>query len=164
MIYIGIDPGLEGAIVMLDEHNHLTIHDYSNEQEAAKFLALNKMYAQRAVLEIPTAMPNQSSVSTLSQGINVGIMIGLLAAHGIPTIRCRAQDWQKEVLPHIPSRALKIKGESKKDTDKRRRENRKNLKQYVIKFARSLYPEYEFSDGSADALCMALYCKKKFGA
>lgn len=162
MIYIGIDPGVKGAIVMIDEHNHLTIHDYSDEQSAAKFLAVNKMYAMRAVLEVPTAMPGQSSVSTLSQGINVGIMIGLLAAHGVPTIKCRAQDWQKEVLPHIPSRAAKVKGESAKDTAKRRRDNRKSLKEYVIKFARSLYPDYEFSDGSADALCMALYCKKRF--
>jgi len=152
MIYIGIDPGLNGAIAFLDtEKGHLSIIDMPTfevkrnnkvKREVSPVgLALTIKLAtevSRAVLERVGAMPGQGVTSVFSFGRSVGIVEGVLATMQIPVDIVTPQAWQK---------AAGVRGG--KDGARQR--------------ACELFPNYAYlfalkkHDGRADAACMAWF-------
>jgi hypothetical protein len=121
MIYIGIDPGLSGAVGIIQEDAIIGPHDdidvYSvfdtptalveGEKTKRKYLVpamcrLLEPYAKQsgvlAVLEHVHSMPKQGVASSFCFGEGKGMWEGILAAFEIPTELVSPQRWKKEIM------------------------------------------------------------------
>ena len=118
MIYIGIDPGLSGAVAVIDdtaefpENPRVQVFDtptalVEGEKTKRKHLPpamalLLKPYAERsdvlAVLENVHSMPKQGVSSSFCFGEGKGMWVGILAAYNIPTEMVSPQRWKKEIM------------------------------------------------------------------
>ena len=156
MIYIGIDPGLNGAIAYFDvEKGILSISDMPTlevkrnskvKKEVSPIgvaIFLGKTPRQsRAVLERVGAMPGQGVTSVFSFGRSVGIIEGVLATMLIPVDIVTPQAWQK---------AAGVRG----GKDGSRLRACELFPNYAELFARKK------DDGRADAALMAWYAATK---
>jgi crossover junction endodeoxyribonuclease RuvC len=152
MIFIGIDPGLNGAIAFFDlAKGHLSVVDMpvvemlrggkKKREVSAQMLAQIIRLAERpctAMFERVNAMPGQGVTSVFSFGRSSGIVEGVLAALAIPTHIITPQVWQK---------AASVRG----GKDGARQRATELFPAYAGLFARKK------DDGRADAACMAWY-------
>ena len=156
MIYIGIDPGLNGAIAFLDtEKGHLSVVDMPtfevkrnnkfkrevSPHGISDVLSLSQKISG-VVLERVGAMPGQGVTSVFSFGRSVGVIEGVLAAEHIPVSIVTPQAWQK---------AAGVRG----GKDGARQRACELFPNYAGLFARKK------DDGRADAACMAWYAATK---
>jgi crossover junction endodeoxyribonuclease RuvC len=156
VIYIGIDPGLNGAIAFLDTKiGHLSVVDMpilevkrnNKVKKEVSSYGLSNIFdltdgpawnIREVVLERVGAMPGQGVSSVFSFGRSVGLVEGVLAARGLAVSIVTPQAWQK---------AAGVRGG--KDGSRQR--------------AMELFPNYaglfalKKHDGRADAACMAWY-------
>lgn len=103
--WIGIDPGLSGAIAIIDEGGGLTIVDTPavvvKKPGRRDYLTSNMALLLRgcsdaaAALEMGIPMPSQASNTTYLMGRGGGLWEGILAAYGIPYDLVRPQAWKK---------------------------------------------------------------------
>ena len=160
-IYLGIDPGKDGALVAINDDgavagSFLTSRDFTTtigKSSKREYLASRMSYAIKclggkhniklAVVEKQSARPGQGVSSTFSTGFGYGLWVGILAAHSIPFVEVRPKTWTSHILRDVP-------GEGK---------------------SRSVYavmnrmPDLDLTpglkrkphDGLADAGCLALY-------
>lgn len=121
MIYIGIDPGLSGAVGIIQEdaligpHGDIDVYSVfdtptalvEGETTKRKYLVPSMVrllvpYAKRtdvlAVLENVHSMPKQGVASSFCFGEGKGIWEGILAALEIPTELVSPQRWKKEIM------------------------------------------------------------------
>jgi len=152
VIYIGIDPGLSGAIAFLDvEKGHLSVVDMPtfevqrngkvkrevSPHGVAAVLSLSQNVSA-VVLERVGAMPGQGVTSVFSFGRSVGVIEGVLAAEHLAVSIVTPQAWQK---------AAGVRG----GKDGARQRACELFPNYAGLFARKK------DDGRADAACMAWY-------
>lgn len=112
MIIIAIDPGLTGALAMIDHAGLRKMADMpimakssgtvKNQVNAAGLTALLREwlsgYSKNEVMvlmESVRAMPKQGSSSTFSLGHTAGIIEGVVAAKGLPHEMVTPQIWKK---------------------------------------------------------------------
>ena len=103
MIVIGIDPGLTGAITVLQNGRHLHIHDMPTAprggRNAVAAAALADILGQwddaHAFVEHVHSMPGQGVSSSFNFGHGCGVIDGVLAALCIPTTLVTPQKWKK---------------------------------------------------------------------
>jgi len=125
-LFVGIDPGLKGAVVALDEHGGL--HSYRHAPvtgtrsrpvdgdlagmvsvlralaELAEVVAVAvELPADAVIVPLPT-VPGQKKpgVRKIYQPVlqrNVGVWCGIVVALGLPLLRPRPQDWQMLIGP-----------------------------------------------------------------
>jgi len=151
-VFIGIDPGLTGAVAFLGEDGDFLLWDTvtilkgsgsvkSEVNASALYQHLMKVSQQTAVavLERVNSMPGQAASSTFSLGDSFGTARACLACAGIPTTYVTPQTWKKHfklTSDKEEARALAIK----------------------------LYPTAELHlkkhVDRAEALLMATYCKQ----
>jgi len=156
-LYIGIDPGVTGAIAVIDgECRCLYLNDCPTEKSTRKSsrkivsaIGITNIIKEikglkgrcQALLEEPIAMPREGrtmgAVSMLSYGRGVGIWEGALSTYGIKYYTVMPRVWKKELL---------------NSSDKRE----------AVKTARKLFPEYKkklikTKHGRAEALLIAYY-------
>lgn len=147
MIYIGIDPGLSGAVAAITDEGcdvvdtptlMLKKRDYDvvgMRQALAGFLVYKDTIA---VIESASAMPKQGVVSMFNFGRGLGLWEGLLCALSIPYTKVRPARWKKVMLSDMPK---------EKDASRLR--------------AMQLFPNVNLSlkkhHGRADALLLAAY-------
>lgn len=103
MIIAGIDPGITGALVLIDDDGYLKVYgvptvgkdpDYVRwAQEWASPLKL----AAHVWIEKVAAMPKQGVSSTFTFGERYGFILGLVAASGTAFSYVRPQEWKKRV-------------------------------------------------------------------
>lgn len=145
MIYIGVDPGKNGGIALLDDTNEVRVYPYSEETLIEKLKYDSKFFDVRCVLEKVNAMPNQGVVSMFNFGQNYGFIQGVLKAYNIPFELVPPQKWKKE-----------FSVTSDKNTS--------------IEVAKRLFPNVNLKatercrkdhDGMAEALLIAEYCRRK---
>jgi crossover junction endodeoxyribonuclease RuvC len=117
MIYIGIDPGLNGAVGVLSEISpywRSEVYDtptmvVSGIKEkrvynAAAMAALLKPFAEHVgddvlvILEAVHSMPKQGVSSSFSFGEGLGMWKGIIAAFGLPLEMPSPQRWKKEIM------------------------------------------------------------------
>lgn len=103
---MGIDPGLRGAIAVLDENLKLiTVFDMpvmrlsksKNQVNAAELSKLIKDFSKNPVtahLEEVHSMPGQGVSGVFSFGTSYGIVQGILAALGIPVVLVSPVRWK----------------------------------------------------------------------
>jgi crossover junction endodeoxyribonuclease RuvC len=105
-ISIGIDPGLDGAIVVLDGDGRIReIHDMPTLQDGAKGRrALNapllaalifSSHASRAYCELIGPRPTNGVVGAFGFGRSRGIIEGVLGAAGIPVEMLPPPTWKR---------------------------------------------------------------------
>jgi len=152
MMYVGIDPGLNGAVAYFDvENGHLSIVDMPTMEVKRNNKVKREVHAAGlahllaiefevggVILERVGAMPGQGVTSVFSFGRSTGLIEGVLAAYDLPVTIITPQEWQK---------AAKVRGG--KDGSRLR--------------ACELFPNYaglfalKKHDGRADAALMAWY-------
>ena len=95
MFYIGIDPGKDGALSLIDEDGNVCgIFPFS---EVAYVSICYQMKGRcKCALERVSARPGQGTVSMFSFGENYGFIRGILEAFNIPYETVRPQKWKKE--------------------------------------------------------------------
>jgi len=155
MIYIGIDPGKNGAIAAkvgeewkwhkwTDNHTHIA--DFIREikcdaQSTTDILCAIERATARPAFNPKTGKKVQGSKSLFSFGENYGIWQGMLAALDIPYIIVTPASWQKVCLDNGPAGTTK-----KRSLDMVSR-------LYGIHLKKS-------EDGVADAINLARYAKQ----
>ena len=102
MRVIGIDPGITGALVLLDdgvpiEWMHMpTVKLYKGARVNAVVLAeFLKQECDMVVIEQVHAMPNQGVSSMFSFGHSAGTISGVLGALQMPHVYTTPQAWKK---------------------------------------------------------------------
>jgi crossover junction endodeoxyribonuclease RuvC len=159
MRVIGIDPGKDGAVVVLDGSNVLSAKLTADLLLAVKagkapdyapgmmWAHLTEVVSQHrpelAVLELPGGRPGEGAGSARVTGVGWGLWRMALAAAGVPTIVPASAKWTRTVLQDAP-------GEGKAR---------------AVHVALSRVPGLNLTpgrrkkphDGLADACCLALY-------
>lgn len=110
--WIGIDPGVTGAVACIAEDNSLFVLDWPGSSRAWDFLnALNKQFSiQAAVIEAIHFYPRQvkgkknfrssRSIDLLQR--NAGIWWGILVSLGFPRLKVDPKRWQAgQVFPFM---------------------------------------------------------------
>lgn len=163
MLRVGIDNGLDGAIVALDRMERPVVAEIMPVLPGRKrvldmpalwqiFVGIRRRYRSGiyAVLEQAQVMPRQGAVSGMTTGEGYGAVQMALIASGIPFEVLRPRKWQEYV---------EISGRGKtKD------ERRADVKQQVIQLVQRRVPSLDLTpgtkrkphDGLADACAMAL--------
>lgn len=159
--YIGIDPGLSGAIAIIDPHSAISILpipvagkeiDVSTIQKFLNFHLPDDPYFGRletiACIEAVHSMPKQGVSSSFKFGFVTGILHGIIRTMNIPLETVTPQAWKKEILS---------------GTDK--------SKQACIDWCLRTYPNISlfrtdrattYDDGMADAVAIATFIKRKY--
>lgn len=107
-VKIGIDPGLSGAIALLENNRLSDLVDMPvmplpgkrNQVNAAEVVKIIKLWANdsppiTAYLEQVSAMPQQGVSSMFGFGVSYGIIQGILASLEIPVILVNPQKWKR---------------------------------------------------------------------
>jgi crossover junction endodeoxyribonuclease RuvC len=156
-IYIGIDPGLSGAIAVIDEHGKVVSLNDTPTLAVKKGKGTKHVYVESAmatllegglrhdsivILENVHAFPGQGVTSMFSLGVGVGIWRGIIAALKLPV---------EFVEPAVWKRAMGIPTGSDKSVS--------------IVHAAQLFPGADLKrkkdHGRADALLIAEYSRRK---
>ena len=103
MRVIGIDPGATGAIVLLEdgvpiewtEMPVMTVGKTTRVNASAVADFLRNTFAFHVFVEAVHSMPNQGVASSFNFGHNVGTIMGVLGALGIPHTLVMPQVWKK---------------------------------------------------------------------
>ena len=144
MIYIGIDPGKNGGIALINDYCELA-YPFSEETLLDELEAIYNNFPTKCVVEKVGAMPHQGVVSMFNFGQNFGFIQGVLKAYDIPFELVPPQKWKKE-----------FSITSDKNTS--------------IEVAKRLFPKVclkatsrckKDHDGMAEALLMAEYARRK---
>lgn len=158
LYYLGIDPGKEGGLALIDEHEQvmLALPMPDNGGLIGLFNTINS-YAKKGFvkgcLENVSASPQMGVTSAFTFGKEFGRVDYAIAVAGIPFELVRPQLWQKSL--HIPPRS--------KD------ETQPQFKKRLVKIAQRAFPRFPLwtqpktigiQDSVADALLIALYCKR----
>lgn len=161
MMFCAIDPGLQGAIVCINENNEIQMKhkipviknpNGKTEINIKELVGIIESAGKinLIVLEKVHAMKGQGVSSMFTFGKGCGILEGIVATLRIPYLLVTPQAWQKEVL------------------DGMNREG--NSKQASVLMAERLFPSTDFraterskiiDSNITDAACMAVYAKRK---
>lgn len=112
MIYVGIDPGLDGAVAVLNAKGELndvidtpTLLVEGGAKKKRKFVLQSMVDILEncendtiAAIEQVGVMPDQGTVSAFCFGEGYGMWQGILAALGIPTHLVRPQVWKEATM------------------------------------------------------------------
>lgn len=145
MIYIGIDPGKDGAMAFIsDVVPDVKIVPYEEQAYRNALKSFNEKNA-KVCLEHVTAMPKQGVTSMFSFGDNFGYIRGLLAANNIPYELVRPHKWKKEFSISDKNQSIEVCKRLFPNVTLRRTDRCK-----------------KDHDGMAEALLMAEYARRNF--
>lgn len=161
--FLGIDPGLNGAIAVITEDNDLFCEiTPTMKAKGAKTQYLvtemvkiidyyRRKYELSACIEKSQAMPLQGLSSTFKTGYGGGLWEGIIATFMIQYVIVAPRRWQKAVFTDV---------------------NTKDTKQASAIMAQRNFPNYDFKrterckkihDGMTDATNIAFYRKNLYG-
>ena len=106
MIKIGIDPGLSGAIVIMENNTPVAWYrlptmktGWANRVNAPALAAIIRpsIYGEeiKAYVELVGSMPGQGVASMFSFGHSAGVIQGVLGAFEIPVVMVTPSQWKK---------------------------------------------------------------------
>lgn len=108
-LYLGVDPGLTGALAAIDAHGHVHLLEdlptlargngrVKRELDPVGLAHLLRPIAgdiQLAVVEQVSSMPGQGVASVFSLGHSLGSITGVISALGIPLQLVTPASWKK---------------------------------------------------------------------
>lgn len=159
MIVVGIDPGQKGGIAVIScncKGLQVEVFDMFNDfSDLVSFFWDLKRKSERSkdgrlivFIEKQSPFPKQGVVSTFKLGRSYGELIGVLRTLGISFEEVSSHRWKR--FFGLNSKAL----------------DRKKRKEFSLEKAKSLFPELVEkigkSDGKAEALLIAEYCRRLF--
>lgn len=164
--YLGIDPGKQGAFVVIDENSNV-VEKFGTplvgkEYDRSAIISILKKYPyERVGLENPDVIfgVGKSVVASLSHC--VGLIEGMMIGIGVPHIMIKPKEWQKECWKHI-----KVQKKSDGKTN--------DTKATSIIAAVNLWPKEDFkitnsgnasknhNEGMVDAVLVAEYVRRLF--
>lgn len=144
MIYIGIDPGKDGAMAVLNDGEAAVIP--FDEQAYTNALCEISGQSVKCCLERVGAMPGQGVTSMFKFGENFGFIRGLLQANGIPYELVTPQKWKKEFGATDKNKSVCVCQRLFPDVS-------------LLRTERCKKPH----DGMAEALLMAEYARRRMG-
>lgn len=169
-VWVGIDPGLNGALAFISSEDSYVISTPTykikkgnkNKSEYdinCMCVALSPLAGKNVIVcqELTHAMPGNGNVSMYSFGRGHGLWEGAISAMGLPSIFSLPQQWKKS----YPILLNKTSNLDKKDKQKAKAESKKQ----AIALAKTMFPHLEnqlkrvSDDGKAEALLIANYCK-----
>jgi len=140
-LYIGIDPGANGGIAVIDDAGRLEYHTKMPPlHECAKLFRQYAKYGNSTMVYIEkvNSMPNQGVVSVFTFGKAYGQLLGILAAYDFVYLEIPPKTWQKLYIFE-------------------RSETKKDHKNALKNAAQSLYPDVKMTLYIADAILLAHY-------
>lgn len=145
MIYIGIDPGVSGALAVLREGREVQVVTWDSEayRDALRAVSVAGEGAVACVEKVH-AMPKQGLSSTFNFGENSGFCQGLLFAFGIAYELVIPQKWQREFGVTSKNKSIEVCKRLFPGVNLRRTEKCRND-----------------HDGMSDALLMAEYARRR---
>lgn len=159
MIFIGIDPGLSGAVAFVSDLEGFVnrVHDtptllvegdkVRRKPDTTAMAALLRPYSHGTktlvVLESVHSMPKQGVASSFTFGEGLGVWKGIIAAFGFPLELPSPQRWKKALLA---------------DQGKEKDASRFKAMQIFPELAEQLSRKKD--DGRAEALLMAEYGRR----
>lgn len=170
MIYIGIDPGQQGAIAIVWPHNHIEVHDMPCDKDgdidilkiAEHIWPLGqdvidskriKVYIEKAVM-----FRGQGAGSSGSYMKGYGKILGMFEMMGLDHVEVHPRTWKTKF-------GLTIK-KDKEETKKDKAVKKKKLKMLSLEKAKEFAPHIKFMtdrgrmlDGRAEAILIAQYGK-----
>ena len=160
--YIGVDPGLAGATVIIDENRKVfTLKnpiDAEGEIEVQKIVDFIKPILENDVyvfIEDIHALFGSGAKSTFEFGRALGIIQGMFKTLGLKFEKIQPKQWQKQMFADIEVIKKLNKGKFKTDT-----------KAMALDVVKKIYPEVNLlptkrckkpSDGIVDAILIAEY-------
>jgi crossover junction endodeoxyribonuclease RuvC len=105
----GIDPGLDGAVALLSDDGSLVIHSMptlmlkrggKNRREIDPHVLADQIEEARpshVFLERSWSRPEHGGIGSHTNGLNSGIVIGILAAFAIPYTLIAPQTWKRRL-------------------------------------------------------------------
>ena len=160
MIYVGIDNGLNGGIVAIDDNQDVIFNqimpvikgsktEYNEIGLSFMLEDLKKKDSVRVVLEKAHVRPVSGKRACFMNGVGYGIMRGVLASLRISYQIVSPKEWQKDVL---------------KDTgnDTKLASIQYCLKRYPNQHWPATLKSSKSHDGKTDACCMAVYCYRLY--
>lgn len=155
--YCGIDLGKKGAIAMLNELQELvycspipviksskSVWEYDLNQIVKIFRLWKPNFT---MIEQPLLLGVSGKKSYFNSGFALGLFQGIILTHELKQDKVIPRIWQKNILGSF---------------------NKGDSKQASIQFAQLQFPAYDFRvgknyhDGKTDAVCLALYCYRKY--
>lgn len=96
-VYIGIDPGISGAMAVIEVCNNaiLSVSTYAYNEGVYKQVLQQHSNVRSVVIENVHAMPGQGVVSTFTFGRNFGFTEGLAFACDLPYSFVSPRKWKK---------------------------------------------------------------------
>lgn len=151
--YCGIDPGLHGAIALIDAAGACV--RVVDTPTVGSVLDVNALFdvldlapvQTRFWIEVQHAMPGNRPTSTFSIGETYGAIRGILSALRCPYSEVRASVWQRIMLTGVPGEDTKAR----------------SLRAAATLFPREALftPRGRALDGRADALLIAEYGRRR---
>jgi len=138
--YMGVDPGMSGAIAILCSDGNVVrlIRLDSTEHDVAISVGSLAPYIRMAYLEKVHSMPRQGVASTFKFGTSYGFCRGVLVSHAIPFVEVTPAKWQQAM-------GCRTKGD-------------KNVSKAA---AQRLWPAEKITHRTADALLIAEHCRRR---
>lgn len=123
MYFLGIDPGQEGALVLIDskrqvllfkkmpiitiKSNNKTTKHYDILNLVAFFKIIKEQYADTHIyIEQIGAAPEQGVTSMFTMGMGFGLILGIIGAMEIPHTRVRPNIWKGKLMAGLPKEKL----------------------------------------------------------
>jgi hypothetical protein len=170
MLYVGIDPGLSGAVAVLTSRGRVVVLGNTPVIKVKKGKGSKRVYCAEKMADILRAlplnrvaivgiesvhaMPHQGVTSMFSMGRGVGTWDGIIATLGLPIEWLSPQAWQKTVI----GPKLDKTQDSKNRSIQRARELFRAQPDILAQL------QTKTSDGRADALLIAEYMRRTYTA
>jgi len=157
MWYIGIDPGIYGAIALMQSNTPTNILIMPKNYEQLSMILENIMYSipkgditngnVMALIEVPLAMPNRDCIAESDKFFNYGMICAMLLDRGIVLYKTYPSHW-KSIMKLSSDKSDSINAVSLLFPNN-------SLVQSIKK-----YPD-KFNDGAAEAVLLAWFLAKK---
>lgn len=142
--YVGVDPGVSGAIAIIEPNRALTVAAFKDRTEKEIFQlfknTLQGPYPPTVHLEQVGSLPKDGAQAMFTFGRNYGLLRGVMTGLGIPF---------EEVPPQVWQRAFGLGGKFK---------TKPLRKTAHFQKAQQLFPQYDFTKPMADAVLLAEHC------
>ena len=174
-LFVGIDPGKSGALVVLNSQGELMeIHvtpligkEYDKHKMAQILSGLQKFITHVALEDVHAIQGPAGNSSNFEFGRGKGLWEMALCALHIPHTMIQAKEWQKHAWEGVPKQTLPTKRISKTGAAV----EKVDTKATSLIAAKRLFPHVKLTaterssvphDGIVDALLIAEVCRRKF--